>query len=88
MRTYQVPLRIETIRLRLFKVGARVVRSVRRLFISFASGYPWKDVFRAAYRRIIQTQPLLHEPTRPFEALDMSRQGEGVVLPRGLRHGG
>lgn len=46
---------VNTIRLRLFKVGARVVRSVRRLLISFASGYPWKDLFQTAYWRIVQT---------------------------------
>lgn len=46
---------IGTIRLRLLKIGARIVRSVRRLLVSFASGYPWKDIFNAAYWRIIET---------------------------------
>lgn len=43
---------IGTIRLQLFKIGARITRSVRRFLISLASGYPWKNVFQLAYARI------------------------------------
>jgi hypothetical protein len=46
---------VDTIRLRLFKIGARVIRSVRRFVVSFASGYPWREIFQTAYWRIIQT---------------------------------
>ena len=34
-----------TIREKLFKIGAVVTVSVRRLVVSMASGYPWKEVF-------------------------------------------
>jgi len=46
---------VNTIRLRLFKIGARITKSVRRVLISFASGYPWKELFQTAYWRIVQT---------------------------------
>lgn len=37
---------IDSVRLRLFKVGARVQRSVRRLWFHFASGWPGQPLFR------------------------------------------
>ena len=37
---------VATIRLRLFRVGAVVVTSVRRVVVRLAGGYPWADVFR------------------------------------------
>lgn len=46
---------VNTIRLRLLKIAAQVTRSVRRLLVSFASGYPWKELFQTAYWRIVQT---------------------------------
>ena len=36
---------VGTIRLRLFRVGALVRRTVRRVVVRIASGYPWPDVF-------------------------------------------
>jgi hypothetical protein len=36
---------VDTIRLRLLKIGARVVCSVRRIVIHLAEGYPLKDLF-------------------------------------------
>ena len=36
---------IGTIRLRLLKVGARVIRSVRRLWFHIASGWPGQPLF-------------------------------------------
>ena len=41
-----------TIRLKLLKVGGRVVRSVRRLVIHLATGYPLQNTFRAILQRL------------------------------------
>lgn len=42
-----------TIRLKLFKIGARIKVSVRRVLIHLATACPYKDVFHAAWRNII-----------------------------------
>jgi len=41
-----------TIRLKLLKIGGRVVRSVRRLVIHLAGGYPLQRTFQAVLRRL------------------------------------
>jgi len=41
-----------TIRLKLLKIGGRVVRSVRRLVIHLASGFPLQQTFRAIVNRL------------------------------------
>ena len=41
-----------TIRLKLLKIGARVRVSVRRLWISMSSAYPWKSTFLDALARL------------------------------------
>lgn len=41
-----------TIRLKLLKIGGRVVRSVRRIVIHLASGFPLKKTFQAILRRL------------------------------------
>jgi hypothetical protein len=41
-----------TIRLKLLKIGGRVVRSVRRLVIHLASGYPLQQTFQAILERL------------------------------------
>ncbi len=41
-----------TIRLKLLKIGARVRVSVRRLWISMSSAYPWKSTFVGALSRL------------------------------------
>jgi len=38
-----------TIRLKLFKIGAQVRISVRRMKFSMASAFPYTDVFRTAW---------------------------------------
>jgi hypothetical protein len=43
---------VGTIRLRLFKVAARVVVSARRVVFHLASSYPYGEVFLAAYTRL------------------------------------
>ncbi len=46
-----------TIRLKLFKVAARVVVSVRRVVLHLASGYPLQDLFRQILRRLQSREP-------------------------------
>ncbi len=41
-----------TIRLKLFKIGALVRVSVRRIFLSFAEGYPYREIFARVLRNI------------------------------------
>ena len=35
----------DTIRLKLFKIGARIRVTVRKVWVSFAEGYPYKKIF-------------------------------------------
>lgn len=48
---------VGTIRLRLFKVAARVKVSVRRVVFHLASSYPYREVFQAAYERLTGRRP-------------------------------
>ena len=41
-----------TIRLKLFKIGARIRVTVRKVWISFAEGYPYKSIFIQVMRNI------------------------------------
>jgi len=41
--------RVDTIRLKLFKIGAIVRLSVRRVLLQLSSAYPWKTLFAHAY---------------------------------------
>ena len=43
---------VDTIRLKLLKIGARVVCSVRRIVIHLAEGYPLKDLFARILGRL------------------------------------
>jgi hypothetical protein len=43
---------VDTIRLKLLKIGARVVSSVRRVVIHLAQGYPLKDLFARILSRL------------------------------------
>lgn len=43
---------VDTIRLKLLKIGARVVQSSRRVWIHMASGYPYKELFTLALNQI------------------------------------
>jgi len=43
---------VDTIRLRLLKIGARVRVTVRRLVVSMASGFPAKLAFRQAWEAL------------------------------------
>jgi hypothetical protein len=44
----------ETIRLKLFKIGARVRITVRKIWIAYADGYPYAEIFRQVYRNLRQ----------------------------------
>jgi hypothetical protein len=48
---------VGTIRLRLFKVAARVAVSVRRVMFHLASSYPYRHVFQTAYERLTSVLP-------------------------------
>jgi hypothetical protein len=43
---------VDTIRLKLFKIGAIVRLSVRRVLLQLSSGYPWKDIYAAAFHAL------------------------------------
>ena len=45
----------QTIRLKLLKIGARIVRSVRRIVVHIATGYPYQSILRAAVSRLVPT---------------------------------
>lgn len=42
----------DTIRLRLFKIGAVIIRNTRRVRFLLSSAYPWKDLFLMVYARL------------------------------------
>ena len=48
---------VGTIRLKLFKIGAWVKRSVRRLVLKMASSYPWQLLFRTVATRLATSGP-------------------------------
>lgn len=43
---------VSTLRLRLMKIGATIVESVRRVVLSMPSSFPWKDLWRRAAAEI------------------------------------
>ena len=43
---------VTTIRTRLLKIGAVVRVSVRRIALSLAAGYPWRQVFAQAHAQL------------------------------------
>jgi hypothetical protein len=49
----------QTIRLKLFKIGGLVRVSVRRVTVSLSTGYPYRELFMAAYRALRGSPPLL-----------------------------
>lgn len=49
--------RCETIRLKLFKIAAKVRVTVRRIWISMASSYPWQDRYRDIWRKLEKLEP-------------------------------
>ena len=55
---------VGTIRLKLFKVAARVVVSVRRVVFHLASSYPFQAVFREVSRRVWGVSPDISSASR------------------------
>ena len=49
---------VGTIQLKLFKVAARVVVTVRRVVFHLASSYPYYEVFRSVYERLTGRHPV------------------------------
>jgi hypothetical protein len=43
---------VDTIRLKLFKIGAVIRVSVRRVVLQMSSAYPWKDIYAAAFHAL------------------------------------
>jgi hypothetical protein len=43
---------VDTIRLKLFKIGAIISISVRRILLQLSSTYPWKDIFAYAFNAL------------------------------------
>jgi Transposase DDE domain group 1 len=44
--------RVDTIRLKLFKIGAIVQVSVRRILLQMSSAYPWRDLYLKAFNAL------------------------------------
>lgn len=44
----------ETIRLKLFKIGARIRITVRKIWIAYADNYPYADIFRQVYNNLLK----------------------------------
>ena len=42
----------ETIRLKLFKIGAKIRMTVRKIWIAYADGYPHVEIFKQVYRNL------------------------------------
>ena len=45
----------QTIRLKLLKIGAQIRVTVRRVALSLAGGYPFREIFRATYANLTST---------------------------------
>ena len=46
-----------TLRLKLLKIGARIRVTVRRVWVSLASAYPYEELFAKAYERLQKIPP-------------------------------
>jgi Transposase DDE domain group 1 len=44
--------RVDTIRLKLFKIGALIRISVRRIVLQLSSAYPWKDLYSQIFHAL------------------------------------
>ena len=42
----------DTIRLKLFEIGARIKILVRKIWLAYAEGYPHADIFRQVYENL------------------------------------
>jgi hypothetical protein len=46
----------DTIRVKLLKVGATIMVSVRRVYVALATGYPFQEVFRRVWEQVRAVQ--------------------------------
>jgi Transposase DDE domain group 1 len=64
-QTAMAQSRCDTIRLKLLKVGAVVSISVRRVWFSFSTGYPWQALFAQVLANLRQWLPRSPAPLAP-----------------------
>lgn len=48
---------MDTLRLRLLKIGVRVLGTARRIWFHLASSYPWQTLWARIARRLLSPQP-------------------------------
>jgi hypothetical protein len=48
---------MDTLRLRLLKIGVRVHRTARRIWFHLASSHPWQTLWARIARRLLSPQP-------------------------------
>lgn len=48
----------DTIRLKLLKIGARIRVTVRKVWVSWAEGFPYREVFRRIHQNLIRRSPI------------------------------
>jgi hypothetical protein len=53
--THLARAQVQTIRLKLFKIGTVILRNTRRIRLFFSSAYPYRNLFLAAFHRINST---------------------------------
>ena len=46
---------VDTIRLKLFKIGAVVIKNTRRIRFLLSSSYPYQDFFEHVFRKLVPT---------------------------------
>lgn len=46
---------VDTIRLKLFKIGTLIIQKTRVVYLHFTSHYPMQDVFKSAYEKLVPT---------------------------------
>jgi hypothetical protein len=51
--TEMAQAQVNTIRLRLLKIGAQIRFTARRVVVCMSSGYPWQDLFGHAYKALV-----------------------------------
>jgi hypothetical protein len=67
-RTPLATAQCDTIRLTLFKIGARVRVSVRRVLVSVSESYPWRAVFATVWSNLQQLPRRMAASARPAPA--------------------
>lgn len=55
--TELAPARCDTIRLKLFKIGALIRVTVRKVWVALAESYPYQELFRKVYHNLVGIEP-------------------------------